>query len=59
MTNASALRKSSNPFLSGNLAPVDIETTAFDLRITGKLPNELTGRYLRNGPNPIGEINPD
>ncbi len=59
MTNASALRNSSNPFLSGNLAPVDVETTAFDLRVTGKLPNELTGRYLRNGPNPIGEVDPD
>ena len=59
MTNASALRNSSNPFLSGNLAPVDVETTAFDLRVKGKLPNELTGRYLRNGPNPIGEVDPD
>ena len=45
-----------NPFLSGNLAPVDTETTAFDLPITGTLPAELDGRYLRNGPNPIGEI---
>ena len=59
MSNAAVSRKSSNPFLSGNLAPVDVETTAFDLRVTGKLPDELTGRYLRNGPNPIGEINPD
>ena len=57
--NTSTLRTSSNPFLAGNLAPVDIETTAFDLRVTGKLPGELTGRYLRNGPNPIGEVNPD
>ncbi|MFZ9165914.1 MAG: carotenoid oxygenase, partial [Ilumatobacteraceae bacterium] len=52
MANAAALRKSSNPFLAGNLAPVDVETTAFDLQVTGKLPDELTGRYLRNGPNP-------
>ena len=59
MSNSAVSRKSSNPFLSGNLAPVDVETTAFDLRVTGKLPDELTGRYLRNGPNPIGEINPD
>ena len=59
MTNASTLRTSSNPFLAGNLAPVDVETTAFDLQVTGKLPGELTGRYLRNGPNPIGEVNPD
>ena len=59
MANAAALRNSTNPFLSGNLAPVDVETTAFDLRVTGKLPDELSGRYLRNGPNPIGQVNPD
>ena len=59
MSNTAVSRNSSNPFLSGNLAPVDVETTAFDLRVTGKLPNELTGRYLRNGPNPIGAVNPD
>ena len=46
-----------NPFLSGNLAPVDVETTAFDLRVTGTLPGELDGRYLRNGPNPLGPVN--
>lgn len=59
MASSSALRQSSNPFLSGNLAPVDLETTAFDLKVTGDLPKELTGRYLRNGPNPIGEVDPD
>ena len=47
-----------NPFLSGNLAPVDTETTAFDLPVTGTLPAELDGRYLRNGPNPLGEVDP-
>ncbi|MFM9133049.1 MAG: carotenoid oxygenase family protein, partial [Actinomycetota bacterium] len=46
-----------NPFLRGNLAPVDIETTAFDLRVTGTLPAEFDGRYLRNGPNPLGPVN--
>lgn len=59
MSNASALRQSSNPFLSGNLAPVDVETTAFDLKVTGNLPKELNGRYLRNGPNPIGQVDPE
>ncbi|MFN5650436.1 MAG: carotenoid oxygenase family protein, partial [Actinomycetes bacterium] len=46
-----------NPFLRGNLAPVDVETTAFDLRVTGTLPAEFDGRYLRNGPNPLGPVN--
>ncbi len=59
MTNTASLRMSSNPFLSGNLAPVDVETTAFDLKVTGKLPGELSGRYLRNGPNPIGQVDPN
>ena len=47
----------SNPFLEGNLAPVHEEITAFNLEVTGTLPPELDGRYLRNGPNPIGEVN--
>jgi len=59
MSNTSELRKSSNPYLSGNLAPVDVETTAFDLKVVGELPAELSGRYLRNGPNPIGEVDPE
>lgn len=52
------LPNSSNPFLSGNLAPVDVETTAFDLAVTGRIPAELDGRYLRNGPNPMNDIDP-
>jgi len=46
-----------NPFLEGNLAPVSEEVTAVDLEISGSLPQELNGRYLRNGPNPIGVVN--
>lgn len=46
-----------NPFLEGNLAPVRDEVTITDLKVTGLLPEELDGRYLRNGPNPIGEVN--
>lgn len=37
----------------GYLAPVPDETEAFDLPVTGTLPAELTGHYLRNGPNPL------
>jgi carotenoid cleavage dioxygenase-like enzyme len=46
-----------NPFLEGNLAPVSEEVTAFDLEVSGTLPPELDGRYLRNGPNPLGAVN--
>ncbi|RJL30925.1 carotenoid oxygenase family protein [Bailinhaonella thermotolerans] len=39
-------------YLTGHLAPVPDEITAVDLPVTGQLPPELEGRYLRNGPNP-------
>jgi carotenoid cleavage dioxygenase len=42
-----------NVYLGGNLAPVSEEVTAVDLPVTGTLPAELDGRYLRNGPNPV------
>jgi carotenoid cleavage dioxygenase len=48
-----------NPFLSGNLAPVQEEITETNLRVTGTLPPQLDGRYVRNGPNPFGHIDAD
>lgn len=42
-----------NPFLTGNFAPVTVETTAFDLPVKGTIPEELEGRLLRIGPNPV------
>jgi carotenoid cleavage dioxygenase len=45
-----------NRYLTGNYAPVAEETTTLHLRVTGTIPNELDGRYLRNGPNPLGPI---
>lgn len=47
-----------NRYLEGLLAPVGEEVTATDLPITGTLPPELDGRYLRNGPNPLGHPDP-
>ncbi len=43
-----------NRYLSGAFAPVTEEITAYDLPVTGRLPAHLNGRYLRNGPNPLG-----
>ncbi|WP_069165235.1 carotenoid oxygenase family protein [Nocardia altamirensis] len=40
------------PHLTGNYAPVTDELTVVDLPVTGQIPPELTGWYLRNGPNP-------
>ncbi|HUK68312.1 MAG TPA: carotenoid oxygenase family protein [Streptosporangiaceae bacterium] len=46
-------------FLEGSFAPVAEEITAFDLPVTGRVPAELSGRYLRNGPNPMGLDDPN
>jgi carotenoid cleavage dioxygenase-like enzyme len=43
-----------NPFLTGLNAPMDREYTLNNLLVTGTIPASLDGRYLRNGPNPIG-----
>jgi len=48
-----------NMFLTGCLAPATQECTATDLTVTGTIPDYLDGRYVRNGPNPVGEIDPD
>jgi carotenoid cleavage dioxygenase len=41
------------PFhLAGNYAPVHEEFTTGELEVSGTLPAELTGTYVRNGPNP-------
>ncbi|MBS1847143.1 MAG: carotenoid oxygenase family protein [Actinobacteria bacterium] len=45
-----------NRYLSGNYAPVTVEETLTDLPVEGTLPDHLDGRYLRNGPNPIGAV---
>jgi carotenoid cleavage dioxygenase-like enzyme len=39
-------------FRTGNYAPVHDELTEFDLPVQGRIPAELNGWYLRNGPNP-------
>ncbi len=41
-----------NVFLAGNRAPVREERFVPSLEVTGKLPPELSGMFLRNGPNP-------
>jgi carotenoid cleavage dioxygenase len=43
---------------TGEMAPVPDEIDAFDLEVTGKLPPELSGRYFRNGANPLPGTDP-
>ncbi|MUM19268.1 carotenoid oxygenase [Mycobacterium sp. CBMA271] len=48
-----------NRYLEGEHAPLEHEYTLTDLDVVGTIPAHLDGRYLRNGPNPIGEIDPE
>ena len=45
-------------WLSGLYAPIAEELTTVDLPVVGELPAELDGRYVRNGPNPLGAVDP-
>ncbi|MFI6902550.1 carotenoid oxygenase family protein [Nonomuraea sp. NPDC050394] len=40
-----------NPYLLGLYAPVQEELTTGDLTVIGRIPADLNGVYLRNGPN--------
>lgn len=43
-------------YLSENFGPVMEEVTVTELEVLGSIPAELSGRYLRNGPNPLGSV---
>ncbi|MEM7274509.1 MAG: carotenoid oxygenase family protein [Actinomycetota bacterium] len=47
-----------NRYLEGVCGPVAEELTALDLPVVGTIPEELEGRWLRNGPNPIEDVDP-
>jgi 8'-apo-carotenoid 13,14-cleaving dioxygenase len=47
-----------HPYLSGIHAPMAQELTLTDLKVTGTIPPELDGRYIRIGPNPATPPNP-
>ena len=41
-----------HPFLTGLHTPMGEERTITDLSVTGSIPHDLDGRYIRIGPNP-------
>lgn len=41
-----------NPYLDANFAPVQEEITTESLKVIGELPADLSGMFVRNGPNP-------
>lgn len=45
-------------WMSGPRAPVNEELTSFDLPVSGTIPDQLDGRLLRNGPNPVDAVDP-
>lgn len=56
---SAATQPAALPFhLRGNFAPVADEATLPDLRVEGSLPRELTGLYVRTGPNPQSGSSP-
>jgi len=44
------------PYVAANFAPLKSEVTSFDLEVIGHVPEALTGRFLRIGPNPIDDL---
>lgn len=42
-----------NPYLNGIHTPMADELTLSDLSVTGTIPADLDGRYIRIGPNPV------
>ncbi|MGW4346683.1 carotenoid oxygenase family protein [Streptomyces sp. NPDC004690] len=52
MTASTAFDPARTAHLSGRFAPVTEEVDVAELEITGELPHDLDGVYLRNGPNP-------
>ena len=46
-----------NYYLQGNFAPVKEIITEDRLEVVGNIPKDLSGLYLRNGPNPMSEPN--
>jgi 8'-apo-carotenoid 13,14-cleaving dioxygenase len=50
--------KEPHSFLTGIHEPVTAERTETNLKVTGTIPYDLSGRYIRIGPNPVTPPNP-
>lgn len=58
-TVSPAAPPSAHPYLTGGFAPVREEVTVTGLQVTGVIPEYLDGRYLRTGPNPVVDPDPN
>ncbi len=52
------IEQATNPFLSGNYAPVMEENVAVITEVIGEIPRDLNGHFLRIGPNPVYVADP-
>jgi len=46
-----------NYYLQGNYAPVKNLISETGLKVTGQIPKDLSGLFVRNGPNPMSSVN--
>ncbi len=51
--NRGRMPEAENPYLTGLHEPLDREMLLEGLEVAGKIPPELDGTYVRNGPNPV------
>ena len=51
------LQRKKNYYLQGNYAPVKNLISETGLKVTGQIPKDLSGLFVRNGPNPMGAVN--
>lgn len=47
-----------HPYLTGLHEPMTQELTLDALQVEGEIPHAVSGRYVRNGPNPVGPVDP-
>ncbi len=53
------IQEPKNPHLQGNNAPVYEEVTITDMEVIGEIPSDISGNFLRVGPNPYYVPDPD
>ena len=53
----SGITAKKNYYLQGNYAPVKNLISEVGLKVTGQIPKDLSGLFVRNGPNPMSSVN--
>jgi len=51
-------KKKENPYLQENYAPVTEQIDETNLEVIGQIPQDLSGLFVRNGPNPMNSPKP-